>query len=236
MMMAEVCLGSGSGFNTDLGITAARRTSPSDAAAADVRRTEPVELGGRVMSSCLCTTTCVHGAGSGRISHTSQETGAVLGAAPGSRLAARESAHLHSKRCFTESQNVLSHGCSRLHWAPAALWQMEGVSQDVHGMFVRCQGKSVFIDCNSDLDHTLTLNPNPALRHTSAGSSFMPRGAANVFCVVYADPKLSLRLWCEERIMTSWRPGGDGGGSLVGSGWNSGTVVIRCTCGFRDQG
>jgi len=62
----------------------------------------------------------------------------------------------------------------------------------------------------------------------------MPRCAANVFCVVYTDPKLSLRpWWCEERIMTSWRPGGDGGGSFVGSGWNSGTVVIRCTCHTR---
>ena len=58
----------------------------------------------------------------------------------------------------------------------------------------------------------------------------MPRGAAKVLCMAYADPKLSLRPWCDaERIMTSWRPGGDGGGSLVGSGWNSGTVVIRCT-------
>ncbi len=60
--------GSGSGFRVwrkGRGITAARLTSPSDAAAAEVRRTDPVELGGRVMSSCRCTTTCGRGAGSG---------------------------------------------------------------------------------------------------------------------------------------------------------------------------
>ena len=53
----------------------------------------------------------------------------------------------------------------------------------------------------------------------SAGSSFAS--------LEKVDPKLSVRA-----KMGRWR--GDGGGSFVGSGWNSGTVAMRCTC-VRDR-